>query len=210
MKSLHNYILEAKTKNIKLNDKFIYHVGNAPFDGECMGFYNWGYYFRGMERKDKPIRDMYKELTGEKKFDDYISDKKMSDLFPFIKFKGTKELIKSIRWKIETKKVNNIGVDYIAATVSEIEIPSTDSGLKKCYESGELHDIICNKLEEINISEKKYKLNDIPGKIRIYVSYSNERENFRRIGVDIKFESKYIPSINICPLTFFHKIHFNN
>ena len=129
----------------------------------------------------------------------------MPNFFPFIKFKGTKELIKYNQSKIETKNVNNIGVDYIAATVSEIEIPSTDSGLKKCYESGELYDIICNKLEEINISEKKCKLNDIPGKIHIYVSYINERKNHKRIGVDIKFISKEIPTINICSLSFFHK-----
>lgn len=213
MKSLTELIREGlltEAKTCSLHEKYYYYPGNYKmtgdkFKGDSVSFSAWGYNMRDKDTKADAMK-LFTEVTGEKKFMDYISDEFLEKSMGF-KAGGSKTVYyREVGEKTDTElNVSDMCVKYLAAAIQEIEIPATDAGFKKMCDSGELAKQVDNKLAELGIKGGVFKLGKIKGNLIIHTSANLKKKDGRSIHVDIRFTAPKVPDIRV-GLTFFNKI----
>jgi hypothetical protein len=208
VESLKQNLYEAKTKTCPLGDVLFYFPGNHAytsdkFNGESVGFNDWASAARD---NDKALLKLFSEITGEKKFNEYISDSFLDKVMGF-KAKGQKTLImRGSGQKNDTEiNVSKMGANYIAAAIEEIEIPASESGFKKFIDNGSFREAVMSKLSEYGIKNGAAKIGNIKGDILIVVDYEPRKSNGRHLNVSVIFSSFKTPRITLCNSTFLFK-----
>ena len=213
MKSLTQLLNESlltEAKTCLLHEKYYYFPGNYKmvgdkFKGNSVSFSSWGYNMRDKDTKAAAMK-LFTEITGEKKFMDYISDKFLEKSMGFNAAGSKTVYYREVGEKTDTElNVSDMCVKYLAAAIQEIEIPASDAGFKKMCDSGEFEKQVDNKLAELGIKNGVFKLGKIKGNLIIQTSADLKKKNGRTIHVDIRFTAPKVPNILIS-LTFFNRV----
>ena len=202
MKTLTQLLNEAlltEAKTCSLHEKYYYSPGNYKmvgdkFKGNSVSFFDWGYNMRDKDTKPAAMK-LFTEITGEKKFMDYISDKFLETSMKF-KAAGSKTVYyREVGEKSDTElNVSDMCVKYLAAAIQEIEIPTSDAGFKKMCDSGEFSKQVDSKLAEFGIKDGVFKLGNIKGNLFIHTSADLKKKDGRAIHVDIRFTAPKVPN----------------